>query len=121
MESSLEKLIKIAQRHIGTFFVDYKISKDEKTKYSEIASLRLHVDAKRFSEISIVKNLKTGDEKISCYYVVEGEAFWGFNDVPHHKELRSFPYHIHSKGEIEVTEIRTIDEALSYIEKHYKK
>lgn len=45
------------------------------------------------------------------------EPVCGFNDVPNHKELRSFPYHIREKGEIGATEIKSIDEALSYIEK----
>ena len=49
--------------------------------------------------------------------IFAGTRVWDFNDVPHNKELRSFPYHIHKKDETEATLIRSIDEALSYIEK----
>jgi len=60
--------------------------------------------------------VSTGKRKQSCYYIVDDKDVWGFNDVPHHRELSSFPYHEHVRGKPKETEIRTIDEALAFIE-----
>lgn len=114
--SLLEELLKIVKKHIGSFFRSYDVKTDLETAYSRIVAVRLTIDEHRYVDVTLVEDVSTGKRKQSCYYIVDDKDVWGFNDVPHHRELSSFPYHEHVRGKPKETEIRTIDEALAFIE-----
>jgi len=116
MSCLLEELLEIVKRRLGTFFKSYDVKTDLETAYSRMVTVRLIVNKRRYVDVTLVEDLSTGKRKQSCYYIVDGKDVWGFNDVPHHKELSSFPYHEHVRGKPKETEVRTIDEALTFIE-----
>jgi len=95
MSALLEELLEIIRRHMVTFFGSYNVKMDLETAYSRISAVRLTIDKRRYVDITLVEDTKTGKRKQSCYYIVDGKDVWGFNDVPHHRELSSFPYHEH--------------------------
>jgi len=116
MSCLLEELLEVVKKHLGAFFRSYKVKTDLETAYSRIVAVRLIVNKRRYVDVTLVEDLSTGKRKQSCYYIVDDKDVWGFNDVPHHKELSSFPYHEHVRGKAKETEVRTIDEALTFIE-----
>jgi hypothetical protein len=116
MSCLLEELLEIVKRRLGTFFKSYEVKTDLETAYSRMVTVRLIVNKRRYVDVTLVENLSTGKRKQSCYYIVDDKDVWGFNDVPHHKELSSFPYHEHVRGKPKETEVRTIAEALTFIE-----
>lgn len=114
--SLLEELLKIVKRHLGSFFKSYDVKTDLETAYSRIVAVRLIIDEHRYVDVTLVEDVTTGKRKQSCYYIVNNRDVWGFNDVPHHRELSSFPYHEHVRGKSRETRIRTINEALAFVE-----
>jgi len=116
MSYLLEELLGIVRKHLGAFFRSYEVKTDLETAYSRIVAVRLIVNKRRYVDVTLVEDLSTGKRKQSCYYIVDDKDVWGFNDVPHHKELSTYPYHEHVRGKPKETEIRTIDEALAFIE-----
>jgi hypothetical protein len=116
MSYLLEELLETIRRRLGAFFRSYEVKADLETAYSRIAAVRLIINEHRYVDVTLVEDLSTGKRKQSYYYIVDGKDVWGFNDVPHHKELSTFPYHEHVRGKPKETEIRTIDEALAFIE-----
>lgn len=114
--SLLEEPLKIVRKHVGSFFRSYDVKTDLETAYSRIAAVRLTIDENRYVDVTLVEDVTTGKRKQSCYYIVDNRDVWGFNDVPHHRELSSFPYHEHVRGKPKETEIRAVDEALAFIE-----
>jgi len=116
MSLLLKELLVVVKKHLGVFFRSYKVKTDLETAYSRMVAVRLIVNKRRFVDVTLVEDLSTGKRKQSCFYIVNDKDVWGFNDVPHHKELSSFPYHEHVRGKAKETELRTIDEALTFIE-----
>jgi len=117
MSALLEELLEVIKRHLGTFFRSYNVKTDLETAYSRISAVRLTIDNCRYVDVTLVEDATTRKRKQACHYIVDGKDVWGFNDVPHHRELSSFPYHEHLHGKPKETKIRTIDEALTFIER----
>jgi hypothetical protein len=115
MSCLLEELLEIVKKRLGAFFRSYEVETDLETAYSRIVTVRLIVNKRGYVDVMLVEDLSTGKRKQSCYYMVDDRDVWGFSDVPHHKELSSFPYREHIRGKPEETEVRTIDEALAFI------
>jgi len=92
MSYLLEELLEIVRKRLGTFFRSYEVKADLETAYSRIVAVRLIVNKRRYVDVTLVEDLSTGKRKQSCYYIVDDKDVWGFNDVPHHKELSTFPY-----------------------------
>jgi len=65
----------------------------------------------------IVRDIEIDDEFITCekysYHLQKGDEFiirW--DNAPHHKELSTFPYHVHDRTGVHKSKEMTMDEIL---------
>jgi hypothetical protein len=104
-----------------TFIKEIEYLKEEKRKnfflrYSKILLIN-------FSTFYI-KEIWRNDElfKYSYYWLsADNKLILGWDNAPHHKEIKTYPYHRHKIDEVEPAQEKKLIDVLAFIEKTFPK